>query len=144
MKNKIFVTGDEGGLRPYFSPPPPKIKHPPLGRPTPHLNIRYSADIVLVFNDFFWTCTKQPYNYSQVLHRHKLSIYPVSSWYEKANLTQLKSKYWWWPLGWGQYWLQGHNLNKHCRGPLDDAVYQISKLWAVWFQKNLFLQGFPI
>ena len=31
------------------------------------------------------------------------------------------------PLG-GHYWPKGHNLNKHGRGPLGDATYQISRL----------------
>ena len=29
---------------------------------------------------------------------------------------------------------QGHNLNNLSRGPLDDAIYQIWKLWALLFQ----------
>ena len=33
-----------------------------------------------------------------------------------------------WPLGRGQFWIRGHDLNKLGRGPLDDASYQISKL----------------
>ena len=28
--------------------------------------------------------------------------------------------------GMGQFWPQGHNFNKLCRGALDDATYQIS------------------
>ena len=31
----------------------------------------------------------------------------------------------------GQFWPQGHNLNNFGRGPLDDAIYQIWKLWAL-------------
>ena len=38
------------------------------------------------------------------------------------------------PLGWDHFWLQGHNLNKLGRGSLDDATYQISMLWALWFK----------
>ena len=30
---------------------------------------------------------------------------------------------------------QGHNLNKLDRGPLADSIYQISRLFARWFQK---------
>ena len=30
--------------------------------------------------------------------------------------------------GWGNFWPQGHNLNKLDRGRLDDASYQISSL----------------
>jgi len=30
-----------------------------------------------------------------------------------------------------QFWPQGHNLNNFGRGPLDDAIYQIWKLWAM-------------
>jgi len=33
--------------------------------------------------------------------------------------------------GRGQFCPQGHNLNNFGRGPLDDAIYQIWKLWAL-------------
>ena len=33
--------------------------------------------------------------------------------------------------GQGQFWPQGHNLNNFGRGPLDDAIYQIWKPWAM-------------
>ena len=33
---------------------------------------------------------------------------------------------------------QGHELHSLCRGPLVIATYQISKLWALWFQRRLF------
>ena len=33
--------------------------------------------------------------------------------------------------GMGPFWPQGHNLNKLGRCPLDDATYQISKLYAL-------------
>jgi len=33
--------------------------------------------------------------------------------------------------GQGQFWPKGHNLNNFGRGPLDGAIYQIWKLWAV-------------
>ena len=33
--------------------------------------------------------------------------------------------------GQGQFWPQGHNLNNIVRGPLDNAIYQIWKLWAL-------------
>ena len=33
-----------------------------------------------------------------------------------------------WPPGRGQFWPQGHHMNKLGRGPLGDATYQISKL----------------
>ena len=45
-----------------------------------------------------------------------------------------------WPPGRGQFWPQGHNLNNFGRGPLDDAIYQIWKLWAIMFQKRRFLK----
>ena len=33
----------------------------------------------------------------------------------------------------------GHNLNELGRGPLDDAMYQISKFNALWFRiQNIF------
>ena len=35
---------------------------------------------------------------------------------------------------------QGHNLNNFDRGPLDDAIYQIWKLWALLFQTRRFLK----
>ena len=36
--------------------------------------------------------------------------------------------------GQGHFWPQGHNLNKLVRGLQGDATYQISKLYALWFQ----------
>jgi len=33
--------------------------------------------------------------------------------------------------GRGQFWPQGDNLNNFGRGPLDDAIYQILKHWAL-------------
>jgi len=33
--------------------------------------------------------------------------------------------------GRGQFWPQGHNMNNFGRGSLDDAIYQIWKLWAL-------------
>jgi len=33
--------------------------------------------------------------------------------------------------GRGQFWPQGHNLNNFGREPLDDAIYQIWKPWAL-------------
>jgi len=33
--------------------------------------------------------------------------------------------------GRGQFWPQGHNLNNFSRVPLDDAIYQIWKPWAL-------------
>jgi len=30
-----------------------------------------------------------------------------------------------------QFWPQGNDLNNFGRGPLDDAIYQIWKLWAL-------------
>ena len=35
-----------------------------------------------------------------------------------------------WPPGQGQFWPQGHHMNNLDRGPLGDATYQISKLYA--------------
>ena len=47
-----------------------------------------------------------------------------------------------WPLGWGQFWPQGYNLNNFGNGPLVEATYQISKTWAFWFQTRRFLKVF--
>jgi len=33
--------------------------------------------------------------------------------------------------GRGQFWHEGHTLNNFGRGPLDNAIYQIWKLWAL-------------
>ena len=42
------------------------------------------------------------------------------------------------------FWPQGYNLNKLGRGPLGDATYQISRLWALWFQRRrFFFNVFP-
>ena len=38
------------------------------------------------------------------------------------------------PPGQGQFWSLGHNLNTNGRGPLGDATYQISRLYALWLQ----------
>ena len=47
--------------------------------------------------------------------------------------------------GWGQFWPQGHNLNKLGRGLLGDATYQISRLFAMWIsQEDCFHVVFPI
>ena len=35
----------------------------------------------------------------------------------------------------------GHDLNNLGRGPLDDALCQISKLWALWFWRRRFLKS---
>ena len=32
-----------------------------------------------------------------------------------------------WPMGQARFWPQGHHMNKLGRGPLEDAIYQISK-----------------
>jgi len=45
-----------------------------------------------------------------------------------------------WHPGRGQFWPQGHNLNNFGRGPLDDAIYLIWKLWALLFQTRRFLK----
>ena len=42
------------------------------------------------------------------------------------------------PLGLGQSQPQGHGLHNFGRGPLDDATCQISKLYAIWFQRRRF------
>jgi len=34
-------------------------------------------------------------------------------------------------LGRGHFWPKGHNLNNFGRGPLDDTIYKIWKLWAL-------------
>jgi len=39
-----------------------------------------------------------------------------------------------------QFRPQGHNLNNFGRGPLDDAIYQIWKLLALYFQTRRFLK----
>ena len=39
-------------------------------------------------------------------------------------------------MGRGHFRPQGYNLNKLGRGLLGDATYQISKLWALWFQRS--------
>ena len=42
------------------------------------------------------------------------------------------------PSGRGLFSLQGHNLNTLVRGPLGNATYQISKVWALHFQTRNF------
>ena len=46
-----------------------------------------------------------------------------------------------WPPGRGNFWPQGFNLNTPDRGLLEDATYQISKVWVFYFQTRRF---FPI
>ena len=46
--------------------------------------------------------------------------------------------------GGGQFWPQGYNLNKLGRDSLGDASYQISRLYALWFQTRKFFMVFPI
>ena len=41
-----------------------------------------------------------------------------------------------WDLGRGHFWPQGYYLNNIGRGPLGDATYQISQLYALWFQRR--------
>ena len=41
---------------------------------------------------------------------------------------------------WGHFWPQGNNLNNLGRGPLGEAMYQISKAKAFWFQIRRFLK----
>ena len=36
------------------------------------------------------------------------------------------------------FWPHWHNLNKLHRGPLDDAINQITRLYALWFQTRIF------
>ena len=40
--------------------------------------------------------------------------------------------------GAGLFWPQGYYLNRLGRSPLGDATYQISRLWALWFQTRRF------
>ena len=47
------------------------------------------------------------------------------------------------PPGVGTNLAYGHNLNKDGRGPLGDASYKISKLYALWLQTNRFVHVFP-
>ena len=44
----------------------------------------------------------------------------------------------------GHFWSQGYNMNKHGRGQLVDATYQISQHKGVWFQTRRFFHVFPI
>ena len=46
------------------------------------------------------------------------------------------------PPGGGYFWPLGHNLSKLDRGPLGDATYQISRLYALWFQTRRFFHVF--
>ena len=47
-------------------------------------------------------------------------------------------------FGGGPFWPKGHNLSKLGRDPLGDAAYQISMLYALWFQARRFIHVFPI
>ena len=47
------------------------------------------------------------------------------------------------PLGQSKFWPQGYNVNNFGIGPLSEAIYQISKTWAFWFQTRRFLKIFP-
>ena len=45
-----------------------------------------------------------------------------------------------WPPGRGQFWPQGHFMNKLGRGPQGDATYKISNLHAFQFQRKRILK----
>ena len=45
-----------------------------------------------------------------------------------------------WTPGLGQFWPQGHRVNKLGRGPLGDSTYQISKLYGFQFQRRRILK----
>ena len=47
-------------------------------------------------------------------------------------------------LGWGHFRPQGYSLNTLGRDPLGEAIYQISKARAFWFQTRRFLKVFSI
>ena len=44
----------------------------------------------------------------------------------------------------GPFLTPGALFEKFGRGPLCDATYQISGLWALWFQTRRFFHVFPI
>ena len=46
--------------------------------------------------------------------------------------------------GWGHFLPQGNNLDNLGRGPLGEAMYQISKAWALCFKTRRFFKFFPI
>ena len=46
--------------------------------------------------------------------------------------------------GAGPFWPQGHNLNKLGRGPLGDAINQISRPKALWSQTRRFFMFLTI
>ena len=46
--------------------------------------------------------------------------------------------------GSAHFWPLMYNLNKLGRGPLGDATYQTSRLYALWFQTRRFHCVFPI
>ena len=60
-------------------------------------------------------------------------IFSCFSLYKYAKYTSLER---------GNFWPQGHNVNKLGRGPLLDATYQISRLYALLFQTRRFFQCF--
>ena len=43
----------------------------------------------------------------------------------------------------GLFWSQWHIINKLGRGPPDDDTYQLSKLYAMWFQTRRFFHNCP-
>ena len=47
-------------------------------------------------------------------------------------------------LAWDHFWPQFYNLNNFGRGPLGEAVYQISKTQAFCFQTRRVSKFFPI
>ena len=48
------------------------------------------------------------------------------------------------PVGEAIFGPRGHNLNKHGRGQLGNATYQISRLQAIRFQTRRFFHAFTI
>ena len=70
----------------------------------------------------------KPYSFRQKI----FSCFPYNAYVKHVNPRA------------GHYWLQGYNFNKLGRGSLGDASYQISKLYALWFQTRIYFMFLPI
>ena len=76
----------------------------------------------------FFLATNQNH-FNNVGREHGIKI-SVSQKKKSFDVFLMKFNVKLWPPGRGQFWPQEYNWINFGRGPLDDAIYQISKIWA--------------
>jgi len=90
------------------------------GRRENHLNKGTTQGLILLSLVKFPLAVQEKKSFAVFLIPYRISYFIIL--YINVKL---------WPPGRGQFWPKGHNLNNFGRGPLDDALYQIWKLWAL-------------